>query len=390
MKAPRRGLDWPALTPAHRTHVTIPFIDLQAPYRELRNELDAAAGRVLASGRYVLGPELEAFEREFARYCEADFCVGVGSGLDALRLILEGYGIGPGDEVLVPAHTFIATWLAVSQAGATPVPVEPDERTYNLRPDALEATVTGRTRAIIAVHLYGQPADLDALRGVAERHDLALIEDAAQAHGARYRGRRVGGLSSAAGFSFYPSKNLGAMGDGGAVVTDDSGLADRVRVLRSYGSSVKYRHEARGLNSRLDELQAAVLRVKLAHLDDWNARRRDAAARYLDGLAGVEGLRLPAVAGGVEPVWHLFVVRSGERDSLQRRLRDSGVETLVHYPVPVHRTGAYREYARPPGDLQVTERLAEEVLSLPMGPHMSPAHCERVLAALHEAALSAA
>lgn len=361
----------------------VPFIDLRAPYRELAGELDEAAARVIASGHYILGPELEAFEDEFATYCEAEHCLGVGNGLDALRLILEGYDIGEGDEVIVPAHTFIATWLAVSQTGATPVPVEPDERTYNLDPQRLSNAVTPRSKAVIAVHLYGQPADLDAIRPVANRHGLKLIEDAAQAHGARYRGRRVGGLSDAAGFSFYPSKNLGALGDGGAVVTGDADLAERVRLLRSYGSRVKYHHEERGLNSRLDELQAALLRVKLRCMDEWNGRRRDVAAHYLEGLAGMDCASLPEVPEWAEPVWHLFVIRHHERDELQRRLTEAGISTLIHYPIPPHRTGAYAGLVEE-GVLPATERIANEVLSLPMGPHLYSGHAEQAITAVRE------
>lgn len=363
----------------------VPFIDLQAPYRELREEIDAAVSAVLESGRYVLGTQLEAFEREFAAYCEAEHCVGVGNGLEALRLILEAYGIGPGDEVIVPAHTFIATWLAVSGAGATPVPVEPDERSFNIDPGAVAAVITPRTRAIIAVHLYGRPAEIGPLRELADRHGLALIEDAAQAHGARLHERRAGALADAAGFSFYPSKNLGAAGDGGAVTTNDPALAERVRLLRSYGSIVKYRHEERGGNSRLDEIQAALLRVKLRHLDAWTDRRREVARVYLEALAGVEGLTLPETDRATEPVWHLFVIRHKDRDALQARLADLGVATIIHYPIPAHRTGAYAGLSL--GDrLPLTDRIAGQVLSLPIGPHLGDTQVGAVVRAVREAA----
>jgi dTDP-4-amino-4,6-dideoxygalactose transaminase len=360
---------------------TIPFLDLYAPHRELRTELQAAFARVLDSGWYILGQEVEAFEREFAAYCEAEYCVGVGNGLEALHLILRAYGIGPGDEVIVPANTYIATWLAVSQCGATPVPVEPDDRTFNIDPSLIEAAITPRTKVILPVHLYGQPADLDPIKALAARHDLKVIEDAAQAHGARYKGRRVGGLGDAAGFSFYPGKNLGALGDGGAVVTNDAELADRVRVLRNYGSRVKYHNEVKGFNSRLDELQAALLRVKLPVLDEWNQRRRAAAARYRDRLAGCD-LTLPFVPEWAEPVWHLFVVRHPRRDELQQRLQQAGIGTMIHYPVPPHLQPAYAELGYGAGAFPLTEAIHREVLSLPMGPHLTVAQQQTVQAAL--------
>jgi len=361
---------------------TIPFLDLHAAYLELRAELDAAAQRVLASGWYILGAEVEAFEREFAAYCEVEHCIGVGNGLDALHLILRAYGIGPGDEVIVPANTYIATWLAVSYAGAKPVPVEPDARTYNLDPALIEAAITPATKAILPVHLYGQPADMDPINAVAARHGLKVIEDAAQAHGARYKGRRVGGLGDAAGFSFYPGKNLGALGDGGAVVTKDAELAERVRVLRNYGSRVKYHNEVKGFNSRLDELQAALLRVKLPVLDEWNQRRRAAAARYLEEWAGSE-LGLPFVPDWAEPVWHLFVVRHPQRDELQQRLHQAGIGTMIHYPVPPHLQPAYAELGYGVGAFPITEAMHCEVLSLPMGPHLTAAQQQSVVSVLN-------
>ena len=359
----------------------VPFLDLSAPWRELHDELDAAWRRVMASGWYILGQEVAAFEEEFAAYCGVRHCIGVGNGLDALHLILRGYGIGPGDEVIVPANTYIATWLAVTYAGATPVPVEPDETTYNLDPELVEAAVTPRTKAIMPVHLYGQPADMDPIRAVARRHGLKVIEDAAQAHGARYRGRRCGSLGDAAGFSFYPGKNLGALGDGGAVTTDDEELAGRLRTLRNYGSSRKYVNEVAGFNSRLDELQAALLRVKLARLDEWNDRRRAVAAAYLDALAG-GGLLLPAVPGWADPVWHLFVIRSPDRDALTAHLDRCGIGWLVHYPLPPHRQDAYRDLGYGAGSFPLAERLSREVLSLPMGPHLTSGERARVIAAL--------
>jgi dTDP-4-amino-4,6-dideoxygalactose transaminase len=363
----------------------IPFLDVAAAYAELQDALDEAVGRVMASGQFILGPDVTAFEEEFAAYCETRYAIGVGSGLDALRLILVGYGIGRGDEVIVPSNTFIATWLAVSQAGATPVPVEPDIATHNITAEIVEAAITPSTKAIMPVHLYGQPADLDGIAALADERAIRLIEDAAQAHGARYRGRRCGGLGDAAGFSFYPGKNLGAMGDAGAVTTDDDALAERVRMLRNYGSRVKYHHDLAGLNSRLDSLQAAVLRIKLRHLDEWNERRRAVAARYLEELAGVDGLVLPEIPDFAEPVWHLFVVRHPQRDALQQRLAKAGVDTIIHYPIPPHLTGAYAKGAAD-CHLPVAERLAGEVLSLPMGPHLALEDPGNVAVAVRQAA----
>lgn len=361
--------------------MNVPFLDLHAAYRELQAEIDAVVQRVVSSGRYILGQEVEGFEREFAAFCGVRHCIGISNGLDALELALRGCGIGAGDEVIVPANTFIATWLAVSRTGAVPVPVEPEESTHTITADRVEGAITRRTRAVMPVHLYGQPADMQPIITLARRHGLKVIEDAAQAQGARYRTRRAGGLGDAAAFSFYPGKNLGAMGDAGALVTDDDELAARVRRLRNYGSVVKYRHEVQGFNARLDELQAAVLRVKLPRLEDWNDRRRTLAARYLDGLARVPALGLPHVPEGVEPVWHLFVVRHPRRDELQRHLADAGVETLIHYPVPPHLSGAYAGRGFEKGGFPITERLAVTVLSLPMGPHLTHDMQAQVVAA---------
>ncbi|HEY6897977.1 MAG TPA: DegT/DnrJ/EryC1/StrS family aminotransferase [Rhodocyclaceae bacterium] len=359
--------------------MSVPFLDLKAVNGEQRAELEATFARVLASGWYIQGAELAAFEEEFAAYCEVAHCVGVGNGLDALHLLLCAYGIGPGDEVLVPSHTFIATWLAVSRCGATPVPVEVRADTGNLDPAALAAALSPRTAAVMPVHLYGQPAEMAAIKAFARQHKLLVIEDAAQAQGARYQGRRAGGLGDAAGTSFYPGKNLGALGDGGAVLTNDAAIADKVRLLRNYGSKVKYRHEALGHNSRLDELQAALLRVKLRHLDVANARRAAVAARYRAGLAGA-GVELPLVVAGAESVWHLYVVQSARRAELQQHLISHGVETLIHYPIPPHRQDCYRDRAFAPQP--VAERLADRVLSLPMSPTLDPASQDRVIEAI--------
>jgi len=363
--------------------VNIPFLDLKATYLELKAEMDAAYQRVMNSGWYLLGRELEAFEAEFAEYCGVKHCIGVANGLDALHLILRAFDIGPGDEVIVPANTYIATWLAVSQCGALPVPVEPDQRTYNIDPALIEKVITPRTKAIMPVHLYGQPADMDPILEIAARHGLKVIEDNAQAHGARYKGRRTGGLGHAAGNSFYPGKNLGAFGDGGAVTTNDDTLADRIRLLRNYGSKIKYYNDEKGFNSRLDELQAAFLRVKLTKLDEWNERRRRIAAFYIQklGVGSTERseLVLPLVASWTEPVWHLFVIRHPQRDELQNKLMAAGIGTLIHYPFPPHLTSAYREMGSHAGAFPVAEELARTVLSLPIGPQMSHEQAHHVI-----------
>jgi dTDP-4-amino-4,6-dideoxygalactose transaminase len=360
----------------------IPFLDMLSPYVEMKNELDSAYRRVMESGWYILGEEVKAFESEFAAYCGTKYCIGVGNGLEALHLILRAFGIGEGAEVIVPANTYIATWLAVTHAGATPVPVEPDEQTYNLDPARIEAAITRKTKAILVVHLYGQSADMDPIKSIAWKHNLKVIEDCAQGHGARYKGRRVGGLGDAAGFSFYPGKNLGAIGDGGAVTTDDPDLAERVRVLRNYGSRIKYHNEVVGFNSRLDELQAALLRVKLTRLDEWNERRRKVAAYYLDKLSGRSGLVLPFVPEWAEPIWHLFVIRHEQRDRLQKSLAAAGIGTMIHYPIPPHLQPAYTGSGFGKGDFAISERLAKEMLSLPMGPHINLSEQRRVINAL--------
>lgn len=352
---------------------SIPFLDLLALHNPLRDELDAAYRRVMDSGWFVNGSELNSFEHEFATYCKVRHCIGVANGLDALHLILRGYGIGPGDEVIVPANTFIATWLAVTQVGALPVPVEPDMASYNINSFHVEEKITSRTKAIIAVHLYGQMADMAALRKIADSHGLCLIEDAAQAHGATAYGHTAGGVGNAAGFSFYPGKNLGALGDGGAVTTNDTQLASKLRQLRNYGSTVKYHHDLAGYNSRLDELQAAFLRVKLKYLDQWNEQRSAQAAIYLHALSGHTLLTTPFVPKWATPVWHLFVVRTAQRGALQKWLLEDGIHTLVHYPIAPHLQGAYQNSAiTREGELPISEALQCEVLSLPIGAHLTP------------------
>ena len=359
----------------------VPFLDLRGPYVELRQELDAALARVADSGWYLLARELDAFERAFAAYTGARHCAGLANGLDALHLALRALGVGPGDEVIVPSNTYIATWLGVSQAGATPVPVEPDARTYNLDPAQLDAAVTERTRAILPVHLYGQPADMDPITEVARRHGLHVLDDAAQAHGARYKGRRVGGLADITAWSFYPGKNLGAFGDAGGVTADDDALVDRVRVLRNYGSRVKYVNEVQGYNSRLDELNAAVLAVKLAALDEWNARRARQAALYAEALGDLP-IVLPFVPSWAEPAWHLYVVRVRDRQAVQAELARRGVGIMIHYPIPPHRQQAYAGMGFAANDFPIASRMADEVLSLPIGPHLSHAEQEHVIEAL--------
>lgn len=352
-------------------NVQIPFLDLKPQYQELQADLDAAHRRVMESGWYVLGPEVEAFEHEFASYCGSRYCVGVGNGLEALHLVLRAWGVGPGDEVIVPSNTYIATWLAVTYTGATPVPVEPDPATCNIDPSRISAAITPRTRAILPVHLYGQPADMDPILELARRHGLKVLEDAAQGHGARYKGRRTGSLGDAAGFSFYPGKNLGAYGDGGAVTTDDPDLAKQLRILRNYGSQQKYYNEVPGYNSRLDELQAAFLRVKLARLDGWNASRRQVADWYLKALPdSLPTVALPQVPAWAESCWHLFVVQATDRDNLQRTLQSKGVGNLIHYPVPPHLQQAYAGMNLRGGDFPLAEQMAQQVLSLPMWPQL--------------------
>ncbi len=346
----------------------VPFLDISHLHQVIRPSLDKAYSRVMDSGWFIMGPELEAFESEFADYCDVKHCVGVGNGLEAIHLLLKAYDIGPGDEVIVPSNTFIATWLAVTECGATPVPVEPNIETHNIDPALVEAAITNRTRAIMPVHLYGQPADMDAINEIADKHGLIVIEDAAQAQGAKYKNRRVGSLGNAAATSFYPGKNLGALGDGGAVMTNDDAIANKVKQLRNYGSTIKYHHDVAGYNSRLDEMQAAFLRVKLSILDEWNSTRRELALHYSNLLENTDVI-LPTVPDYAEPVWHLYVVRSKQRDALKTYLEQKGIFTVVHYPIPPHLQGCYQSFKD--CFLPVAETLAKEVLSLPMSPVMN-------------------
>lgn len=359
----------------------VPFLELGQAYQELQAELEAAVLGSLRTGWYIGGHEVETFERAFADYVGAGHGIGVSNGLDALMLALRAWGIGPGDEVIVPSNTFIATWFAVSQCGATPVPVEPLAATFNLDPTLVEAAITPRTRAIIPVHLYGQPADMDAIMAIARTRGLRVLEDAAQAHGARYKGRRVGTEGDAAAWSFYPGKNLGAFGDAGGLTSNDAALAEGVRALRNYGSQVKYVSDVIGGNHRLDPLQAAALGVKLRHLDAWNARRVRIAARYSEELRG-SAVQLPQVPEWAEPVWHLYVVQTPEREALQRHLAEAGIGSQIHYPIPPHLQKAYADAGYAEGSFPIAERMAREVLSLPMGPQLSDAQQTEVIRAV--------
>jgi len=349
----------------------IPFVDLRAQYDSLRGEIDRAISAVLQRGSFILGQEVAAFESEFAASCGVAHAVGVSSGTSALQIALLAGGVGPGDEVITVAHTAVATVAAIEMCGARPVLVDIDRARMTIDPEKCAAALTPRTRAIIPVHLYGCPAELAPIRALAQPRHILVVEDCAQAHGARYKGRPVGAWGDLAAFSFYPTKNLGAFGDGGAVLTNDAALADRARQLRQYGWRERYVSETRGLNSRLDELQAAILRVKLPHLDDWNDRRRALAGRYDDLLSGL-GLTLPARPSDATHVYHQYVIRLPKRDGLQAFLARQGIQTLIHYPVPVHLQAAYRDLGYAHGDLPITEQAAQEVLSLPLYPEMDP------------------
>lgn len=361
----------------------IPFLDLKSINARHRDALLTVFDRVVDSGWYILGEEVEAFEREFAAYCGVKHCIGVGNGLEAMHLVLRSWGIGAGDEVIVPSNTYIATWLAVTYAGATPVPVEPDPKTFTIDPERIAAAITSRTRAILPVHLYGHPADMDPICEIARRHGLKVLEDAAQAQGTRYKGRRTGSLCDAGAFSFYPGKNLGALGDAGAVTTDDDALADQIQMLRNYGSVRKYHNDAKGFNSRLDEVQAALLRVKLPHLDAENASRREMVARYDEAFRDLPLLR-PAAAQWAEHIWHVYVVRVAGRDGFAEALKALGVGSLVHYPVAPHMQPAYRDLDIAPGSQPIAEAMADEVLSLPLWPFMPQQTQDAVIAAVKQ------
>ncbi|MDP1979006.1 MAG: DegT/DnrJ/EryC1/StrS family aminotransferase [Undibacterium sp.] len=369
---------------------SLPYLELKPQHQDLRAELNQAFNEVLDSGWFIQGKQLEAFEAEYAAYCGSQYCVGVGNGMDALHLILRAYGIGEGDEVIVPSNTYIASWLAVSYAGATPVAVEPDLATYNIDPAKIAAAITPRSKAIMVVHLYGQIADMDPILAIAHEHGLKVIEDAAQSHGATYKGRVSGGLGDAAAHSFYPGKNLGALGDAGGVTTNDAELAKQLKVLRNYGSQIKYHNQVKGYNSRLDELQAALLRVKLHRLDGWNIQRRALAQQYHEGLKDLPGLVIPFVPEWSEPVWHIYAVRHAKRDALQKHLQDAGIGSLVHYPIPPHLQPAYAELQLGVGSFPMSEQIHAEELSLPLDPYLAPEDVNRVIAAVRDFVLQAA
>jgi dTDP-4-amino-4,6-dideoxygalactose transaminase/acetyltransferase-like isoleucine patch superfamily enzyme len=383
-----RGADSTRGTAESRA-ATVPLVDLRRQYRSIKEEIDAALLEVVASGTYILGEEVRRFEEEFASYCGTEHCVGVSSGTAAIGLALEAVGVGEGDEVIVPANTFIASALPVLRLGAKPVLVDCDEATATLDPGLVANAIGPDTKAIVAVHLYGQPTDVDPLLELCAKHGLALVEDACQAHGARYKGRRVGGLGHMAVFSFYPSKNLGAYGDGGAITTDDQEVAERIRVRRDLGRSNAHTHAVEGWNDRLDAIQAAVLRVKLRHLDRWNDLRRLHAATYDSALAGTR-VRTPDVAAWAEHVWHLYVVRVAERDEVRSLLAAEGIETGLHYPLPLHLQPALAHLGYERGDFPVTEAWAGELLSLPMFPELEPSEIERVAEAVATLDLSRA
>ena len=366
----------------------VPFLDLHDAYLEIKPEIDEAVSRVLDSGRYILGPEIDGFESEYAAYCGAAHCVGLANGLDALHLALRAMDVGPADEVIVPSNTYIATWLAVSQCGATLVPVEPSEATYNLDPALIEAAITPRTKVILPVHMYGQPADMDPILTIARRHGLRVLEDGAQAHGARYKGQHIGAHGDVVAWSFYPGKNLGALGDGGAITTNDPVLADHIRVLRNYGSRIKYVNEVQGYNSRLDAIQAAVLRVKLKHLKEWNERRAALARLYREGLTDSD-IVLPQVPAWADPAWHLFVIRHRQRDALEQQLNKAGIGSLIHYPIPPHMQQAYAGCRFAAGDFPLATTMADQVLSLPMGPHLTTEQANAVIDAVRGAVQAA-
>jgi dTDP-4-amino-4,6-dideoxygalactose transaminase len=359
----------------------IPFVDLRAQYRSIKSEIDAAMASVIDCSAFIQGAEVAAFEQEFAEYCGARACASTGNGTDALYIALRALGIGPGDEVITVSHTFIATTEAISHCGARPVMVDIRNDTMLLDPERLEAAITPRTKAVIPVHLYGQICDMDAISTIARRHGLKIIEDAAQAHGATWRGRRVGGISDVTCFSFYPAKNLGAFGDAGAIVSDDVALIETARAIANHGRHSKYIHFREGVSSRLDGLQAAILRVKLRHLDEWNAARRRIAQQYLTHLSDTQ-VELPTTRHECDPVWHLFVIRTDDRDGLQAALKARGIETGVHYPCPLHLQPAYVELGVPKGSLPVTELVAGRILSLPMFPEMTSAQVENVVTAV--------
>ncbi len=361
----------------------IEFVDLQKQYQTYKPEFDEAIHAVLNKSNYILGEEVEKFEKDFATYCETKHCIGVASGTDALFLILKALEIGHGDEVITVSNTFIASALTISMAGATPVFVEMDEKTYNIDPQAIEAKITAKTKAIMPVHLYGQPAAMEELQAIAKKHNLYIVEDACQGHGSRYKGKRVGGIGNAAAFSFYPGKNLGAYGDGGAITTNDDDLAFKMRMLRNYGQKVKYHHLMKGFNSRLDTIQAAVLNVKLKYLDQWNSRRREIAQKYTELLSPL-GIKTPFVSPDCEHIFHIYLIQVEKRDELMKYLGTQGITALIHYPVPIHMQEAYKELGYKKGDFPKTETYSEKILSLPMFAELTDEEVEYICSKIKE------
>ena len=362
----------------------VPFLDLHASYIELQNEIDSSISRVLSSGRYIGGSEVESFEDQFSNYCGSKFTIGVANGLDALVLSLKSLDIGMGDEVIVPANTFIATWLAVSEVGAIPVPVEPNPLTYNIDVEEIQKAITPQTKAIIPVHLFGQPADLDPILLLAKQHNLFIIEDAAQAIGSRYKEKKIGAHGDLVCWSFYPGKNLGAFGDAGAISTNNEALANKIRSLSNYGSNQKYIHNFIGMNSRLDPMQAAILKVKLRFLDSWIDRRKNIASVYSSTFKDHPDFKIPYVPDWAEPVWHLYVINSNHRNKIQNNLTENGIETIIHYPIPPHLQDAYSKILPTNISLPVTECLAQNILSLPIGPHLLEAQYSYVIECLNK------
>lgn len=350
--------------------MNIPFLNLNPIHMEIKEDVKKKMNDIYSNNWFILGEEVKRFELGFANYCNARFCVGCGNGLDAIRLILLALDIGPGDEIILPSNTFIATALAVSYVGATPILVEPDEKTYNINPNLIEEKITNKTKAIIAVHLYGQPADMDSINSIAKKHSIFVIEDAAQAHGATYKGKKVGELGDASAFSFYPGKNLGALGDGGAVVTNNTELATKIRILSNYGCEEKYKHIYKGINSRLDEVQAAVLNIKLKKLDKWNEERKQIARVFLSKINN-HNINKPQVEEGFDHVWHLFVIRTSRRLDFQKYLEVNGISSLIHYPIPIHMQRAYNDLGLSRGNMPICENLANEVVSIPLWPGMT-------------------
>jgi len=363
--------------------MSIPFFDLAATYQEIKAELDSVYFEVTQKSHFILGPELEKFEHDFAAYCDSRYCVGVGNGLDALVLILRALNVGPDDEVIVPSHTFIATWLAVMAVGAKPVPVDVDESTFNIDPKLVEQAITSKTKAIIPVHLYGQPADMDSLSHLIKKRGIHIIEDAAQAHGALHNGAKTGSFGIAAAFSFYPTKNLGALGDAGAIVTNDSSLNKELRALRNYGSAIKYQHDYVGVNSRLDEIQAGILHVKLKHLDRWNQQRVEIAQYYSESLQQIKAIQIPMVLKGNMPVWHLYVIKSAQRQRIIDTFTKDSIGYLIHYPQPPHLQRACSGLQISVGSLPVAEKITGEILSLPLWPQMTLAVAKKVIESIH-------